>query len=98
MIARTIWVTVLSNSHSGIARCQATSTPGSMRLTVYLTQDPGWKRISSVPVLLRAYSLLQVVFQSEVLRDKDCLTIFLDHLEIVRGVNSSLEENAIRGS
>ena len=40
--------------------------------------------------------LFQVVFQGEVLCDKDSLTVFLYHVKVVRRIYFSLKEDAIR--
>jgi hypothetical protein len=40
--------------------------------------------------------LVQIVFQGEILCDKDRLTVFLDHVKVVRRIYLSLKEDAIR--
>ena len=39
-------------------------------------------------------SPVEVILQREVLSNQHCLAIFLDHVEVVRGVHSSLEQDA----
>ena len=41
---------------------------------------------------------IEVVFQCEVLRDEDRLTVFLDHVEVVRGVHTPLEQDPVQRS
>lgn len=41
-------------------------------------------------------ALVQIILQSSVLRDQHGLTIFLDHLKVIGGVDATLEEDPTR--
>lgn len=49
-----------------------------------------------VPPRMEEHSLLEIVFQGQILRYKDRLAIFLDHMEIVSWVYTTLEQNTGR--
>jgi hypothetical protein len=44
----------------------------------------------------KGYLLVQIVFQGEILCNKDRLTIFLDHVKVVRRIHLSLKEDAFQ--
>lgn len=49
---------------------------------------------ASGPVESVEYGLVEVVLQSQVLCDKDCLSVLLDHMKVISWVYSTLKENA----
>ena len=71
----------------------------SLSRTVDLFQDSwgGWVSISPW-WRSRGNPPIEVVFEREVLRDEDGLTVLFDHVKVVRGVYAALEQDPVRWS
>jgi hypothetical protein len=95
-MASTSCVTDPLSSHSSVASVPISTCVGAIRgaLTAHLLQYPfrgvNWTRGADGA----NYLLVEIVLQCEILRHKDGLTVLLDHVKVIFGVDTPLEENA----